>query len=250
MLHGHNRHEGAPRVRSKERIEITLRRVSSLTVSELDDIWAVTSRYIDTDRSLFEARIRTLPEVGLWQVRDGSLIGLVNFDVYPVTWEGRVVTIIFTSSVVIDERFRGRHLVLQTGLRILLRAKLRHPLRRAYWLFDTFSYKSYLLLPRNLRIFWPRRDQPTPADTARFLSHLAQQRYGANWRPETGVVSHSGDKRLLPTAAPLDAAALSDPDVRFFDLANPRHRDGDRLVCLAPLSVANLTGAIGRMLRF
>jgi len=100
-------------VRPKERVEISLRRVSSLTVSELDDIWAVTSRYIDTDRSLFETRLRALPQVGLWQVRDGSLVGLVNFDVYPVTWEGRVVTIIFTSSVVIDERFRGRHLVLR-----------------------------------------------------------------------------------------------------------------------------------------
>jgi len=54
----------------------------------------------------------------------------------------------------------------------------------------------------------------------------------------------------LPSPAPLDAAALSDPDVRFFELVNPRHRHGDRLVCLAPLSVANLTGPIGRMLRF
>ena len=231
-------------------IEISLRRVDSLTVSELDDIWAVTARYIDTDRSAFEARLRTLPEVGLWQVRGGPLVGLVNFDVYPVTWQNRIVTIIFTSSVVIDERFRGRHLIIKTGLRILLRTKLRHPLRPVFWLFDTFSYKSYLLLPRNLRKFWPRRDQPTPADVASFMAGLAQQRYGADWRPETGVVSHFGQKRLLPSAAPVDAAALSDPDVRFFDQVNPGHRDGDRLVCLAPLSVANLTGAVGRMLRF
>jgi len=250
MLHIHNMYEGGGGMGPKHPVEISLRRVDSLTVSELDDIWAVTSQYIDTGRADFEARLRTLPEVGLWQVRDGPLVGLVNFDVYPVVRQGRVTTIIFTSSVVIDERFRRRQLILKTGLRILLRTKLRRPWRPVFWLFDTFSYKSYLLLPRNLREFWPRRDQPTPPEIAAFLDQLAQQRYGANWRPETGVASRSGQKRLRPTAAPLDAAALADPDVRFFDQVNPGHRDGDRLVCLAPLSVANLTGAIARMLRF
>lgn len=96
---------------------------TALRVSELDDIWAVTSRYIDTDRADFEAQLRALPKVGLWQVRDGPLVGLVNFDVYPVVRQGRVTTIIFTSSVVIDARFRGRQLILKTGLRILPRTK-------------------------------------------------------------------------------------------------------------------------------
>jgi len=238
-------------VRPKERVEISLRRVSSLTVSELDDIWAVTSRYIDTDRSLFEARLRALPQVGLWQVRDGSLVGLVNFDVYPVTWEGRVVTIIFTSSVVIDERFRGRHLVLLTGLRILLRTKLRHPLRPSFWLFDTFSYKSYLLLPRNLHIFWPRRDQPTPHRHGPFPVPSRPTALRGQLAPGNGCSKsilrinaccrrpHRSMRQRFPT--PMSGFSL---------LANPRHRDGDRLVCLAPLSVANLTGAVGRMLRF
>jgi hypothetical protein len=39
----------------REPADIVLRPVDALTVSELDDIRAVTSRYIDTDRSDFEA---------------------------------------------------------------------------------------------------------------------------------------------------------------------------------------------------
>jgi hypothetical protein len=49
----------------KDPVEITLRRVDSLTVSELDDI-----------RADFEAQLHTLPEVCLWQVRDGPVVGL------------------------------------------------------------------------------------------------------------------------------------------------------------------------------
>jgi hypothetical protein len=58
-------------------------------VSELDDTRADNSPYIEIDRSFFEARTRTLPEVGL--------------------------------------------------------GVSAHPRRPLYWLFDTFSYKSYLL---------------------------------------------------------------------------------------------------------
>ena len=34
---------------------------------------------------------------------------------------------------------------------------------------DTFSYKSYLLLARNLAEYWPRRDRPTPAAIRRVV---------------------------------------------------------------------------------
>ena len=36
------------------------------------------------------------------------------------------------------------------GFRTFLEARIRFPFRSIYWFFDTFSYKSYLLLPRNL----------------------------------------------------------------------------------------------------
>jgi hypothetical protein len=230
-------------------VDIELRRTDSLAAAELGEIWAVTARYIDTNRAVYESKLHALPEVGLWRERGGALVGLVGLDVYPVEWEGKTATIIFTASVVIEERFRGRNLVLKTGLRILLREKLRRPLAPAYWFFDTFSYQSYRILPRNLSEFWPRRDQVTPAPVARFVDHLARRRYGDNWSPATGVVRGLGQKRLLPSTAPPDLPALVDPDARFFESANPGHRDGDMLVCLAPLSMRNLSGAIGKAAR-
>jgi hypothetical protein len=228
-----------------QRIDITLRRSDSLTGRELDEIWALTDRYVETDRAIYEHKLRALPEVGLWRTRAGELAGLVSLDVYRVDWKGRRRVVFFTSSVVIDERFRGRNLVLQTGVRAYLREKMRHPLEPAYWLFDTFSYKSYLLLPRNLAEYWPRRDAETPPAIARFMDRLARERYGEAWSPATGVVRH-GKKRLRPTTAPIDSALSNDPDVQFFDRVNPGHRDGDMLVCLVPLSIASFLRPWGR----
>jgi hypothetical protein len=227
-------------------LDISIRPSASLSPTELEEIWTLTSRYVDTPRPHYESKLLALPEVGLWRVRGGELAGLVSLDVYPVVWRGRTRIIIFTSSVVADARFRGRSLVLNTGLRLLMREKLRRPFAKAYWFFDTFSYKSYLIPARNLREFWPRRDRPTPSDSKAFVDRLATDRYGADWNRETGVVRRSGYKQLLPDAAPLDHKVRADPDVRFFEAANPGHREGDMLVCLAPLTARNLFGAIKR----
>jgi hypothetical protein len=227
-------------------LDISIRPSTSLTTTELDEIWGLTERYIDTTRPHYERKLLALPEVGLWRVRGGELAGLVSLDVYPVVWRDQRRTIIFTASVVTEERFRGRNLVLKTGLRLLMREKLRRPLVPVYWLFDTYSYKSYLVLARNFREFWPQRDRAIPEDKAAFMDHLATQRYGSSWNRVAGIARNSGYKQLRPQTAPIDAKLRSDPDVRFFEAANPGHREGDMLVCLAPLSASNLFNAIKR----
>jgi hypothetical protein len=131
-------------------------------------------------------------------------------------------------------------------LRLLIREKLRRPLAPAYWLFDTFSYKSYLLLARNFAEFWPRRDRAAPPETAAFIDWLASERYGADWNRETGVVRRSGYKQLRPATAPIEGELRADPDVGFFEAANRGHREGDMLVCLGPLTMKNLIGAMRR----
>ena len=230
-------------------IDISIRSSSSLTARELEEIWALTERYVDTPRAQYESALLALPEIGLWRVRAGPLVGLVGLDVHTVAWRGRTRVIIFTASVVADERFRGRNLVLKTGLRLLLREKMRRPLARAYWFFGTYSYKSYLLLSRNFREFWPRHDRITPVDIAAFIDSLASARFGSDWNPAKGIVRRSGYKQLRPEAAPIEQKLRFDPDVSYFEAANPGHGQGDMLVCLGPLTLRNLFGAVRRARR-
>jgi hypothetical protein len=78
---------------------------------------------------------------------------------------------------------------------------------------------------------------------------LASEQYEADWNRDLGLARRSGHKQLRPDTAPIDAKLRSDPDVSFFEAANPGHRDGDMLVCLAPLTLGNLFGAIKRARR-
>ncbi len=211
--------------RTEERVDIRLLPVAALTAKEWDGIWELTQVYVETQRPFYEAKLRAFPEVA------------------------QTSTILFTSSVVIDEPYRRHNLIQRTGFRVFLRARFRHPFRPIYWFFDTFSYKSYGLLPRNFVEYWPRYDRPTPERQAALIDHLAQKRYGAAWRPGQGIVERSGQKKLKPATAAVEPKLLADPDIRFFVTANPGHQEGDMLVCLCPLTLKNWWYAAGKAIR-
>jgi hypothetical protein len=147
--------------------------------------------------------------------------------------------VINTSHVLIRENWRGRNLIQKLGFRTFLATRARFPFRPIYWFFDTFSYKSYLLLPRDFRQYWPRHDQATPGSRAALIDQLATRLYGPAWRPARGIAVRSGQKRLRAHAAPLALSADMSPDIRFFAAANPGHAEGDMLVCLCPLTLGN-----------
>jgi hypothetical protein len=221
-----------------DRIVTTVHPTGALTRADWDDIWVLTQEFFDVERDHVEAELRKRQSIALFRMND-ALLGMVAIDIIPATFRGRAVTAISTAHVLIRENWRGRNLLQKLGFRTFLRERLRHPLRPIYWFFDTFSYKSYLLLPRNFRVFWPRHDQPTPRDQVVLIDTLASQVYGPAWRPDSGIVVRSGQKRMRETAAPLILARDSDPALVFFARINPGHAEGDMLVCLCPLNLSN-----------
>ncbi|HUF91889.1 MAG TPA: hypothetical protein VMR23_05890 [Candidatus Limnocylindria bacterium] len=73
---------------------------------------------------------------------------------------------IYPGNTMFEPDVRGGNLVQRIGLRCFLRVRARHPWRPVFLFYDTDSYKSYLMLPRNFAEFWPRRDRPLPASIA------------------------------------------------------------------------------------
>lgn len=219
----------------------------ALPPSVWDEIWTLTSEFYDVDREYAEMELRRCGRIALFRM-NGALLGMAAIDTYPTTFRGRAIVVISTTHVLIRENWRGRNLVQRLGFRSFLAARRRHPLRPVYWFFDTFSYKSYLLLPRNFVDYWPRRERPTPAKQAALIDQLATAAYGPAWQPERGIVIR-GAKRLRASTAPLPDGDDRNPDVAFFARANPGHAQGDMLVCLCPLTLRNWLSLARALLR-
>jgi hypothetical protein len=209
-----------------------------LSPADWDDIWALTHEFFDVERDYAEAELRRRERIALFRM-NGALLGMASITIYTEKFRGRRIAVINTSHVLIRENWRGRNLIQKLGFRTFVATRLRYPLRPIYWFFDTFSYKSYLLLPRNFRRFWPRFDQPTPEPRKALMDQLAVQLYGPAWRPARGVAVRSGQKRMRPSAAPLVLTPDASPDLQYFASANPGHAEGDMLICLCPLSLGN-----------
>jgi hypothetical protein len=213
-----------------------------------DEVWQLTSRFYETQRSYVEAKLRAHEKLALFRsAGDGGLIGMAAIQADAVDFRGQRLLLIFTSHAIVDERYRGQNLMQRAGARTYLRSCLRHPLRRKFWVFDTFSYRSYLLLPRNLHEFWPRRDRATPDWHAGLMEHYGAMKYGEDWHQ--GVVHRSAHKRLLPQTATLAPEMLRNPDLAFFSRMNPGHAEGDMLLCLCPLTFANWWGIVSQAIR-
>ena len=221
-----------------DRVQTRVWPTAAITAAGWDDIWTLTSEFFNVERSYAEAELRKRQSIAMFRM-NGALLGMAAIDIQPAQFRGRRLAIISTAHVLLRENWRGRNLIQKLGMRTFLRARLRYPLRPIYWFFDTFSYKSYLLLPRNFHTFWPRHDQPTPEARTALIDQLATQTYGPAWRPARGVAVRSGQKRLRETAAPLVLRADADPNLQFFARTNPGHAEGDMLICLCPLTLSN-----------
>jgi hypothetical protein len=231
----------------RDRVVTQVRRTRDLTPRDWDDIWTLTNEFYDVERDYAEAELRRRERIALFRM-NGALLGMASIAVWTARFRGRRLEVINTSHVLIRENWRGRNLLQKLGFLTFLRTRLRHPFRPIYWFFDTFSYKSYLLLPRNFSQFWPRHDEPTPEARAALIDRLATELYGPAWRPAYGIAVRSGQKRLRPVAAPLVLTPETPADIRFFAAANPGHAEGDVLICLCPLSLANWLSVARRAL--
>ena len=230
------------------RIVTTVANTSRLSPREWDEIWTLTEEFFDVERPYAEAELRRRQSIATFRM-DGALLGMAAIDILPVEFRGRDMAVISTTHVLIREHWRGRNLIQKLGLRTFLQARARYPLRPIYWFFDASSYKSYLLLPRNFRDYWPRHDVSTPEPCAALIDQLATEMYGPAWRQARGLVVRSGQRRMRSTTAPLVLDADAEPDLRFFAAANPGHSEGDMLMCLCPLTLANWLSLARRALR-
>lgn len=219
----------------------------------MDALWALYATAFETTREAFEASLRRADDVLRFYDRSsGELCGMSLVSAWAAEHAGRPFRVIWTGAALLKPEYRGINALHRAGLWRLARERARHPLARILWFFDTFSVKSYVMLPRNeLFEYWPRLDRPTPEWEQGVIDTLCRAAAPDAWDPVRGVIGCQG-RRLKPGVA--DAPPdHPDPHVRFFLERNPRYREGERLPCLVPLTPRNvasiITSGVRRMLR-
>ncbi|MCA9774194.1 MAG: hypothetical protein KC466_17385, partial [Myxococcales bacterium] len=230
-----NRDTARARAAERPRLTSKIVPVRDLDPRLHDEMWAVFSRYYEgVTRESFEKDLAPKDHVILlFDAERGSVQGFSTLQVTVTEVRGRRVVSLFSGDTIVDAAYWGQNALQKAFYRYIVRTKFAHPFTPVYWFLISKGYKTYLLLSRNYRVYWPRHDRPTPAWETAVLDRLAGERFGDDWRPELGIIRFSQcNTRLHAGVAPVDAEILAYPDIRFFVERNPGHCDGDELACL------------------
>ena len=145
-------------------------------------------------------------------------------------------TYLFSGDTVLDQDCWGRRLLERAFFWVILKEKLRSPLRPLHWMLISKGYVTYLMMVRNFPSSFPRYDRATPRPLQEQLDRYYARRYPDRYRPESGLVEASSDRgAVVGHLADPRGSMRRDPDVAFFIHRNPGYSRGDELACLAEI---------------
>jgi len=178
-----------------------------------------------------------------------SIQGFSTLAFYESAVNEKPVGVVYSGDTIIRPAYWGTSELPRTWGRLILAMRERLP-KPLYWLLISSGYKTYRFLPTFFKEFYPRYDQPIPPEIQDVIHHLARERFGSEYYPESGIVRFAeGATPLRDGVAEITERRLKDPHIAFFVERNPGHARGDELVCLTHVDLDNFTAAGLRMLR-
>lgn len=200
------------------------------------------AHYEGADRARFEHDLGDKQRIILLHDRaTGALRGFSTVLYRDVQVGGRRATMVFSGDTVIDRSCWGQKRLQSAFAGLLFRLRLRHPQRPLYWFLISKGWRTYLLMANHFPRAVPRWDLPEPPHLRAALDALAAERFGAEYHAGAGIVRYATPhERVRDGVAPVDAALLANPHVRFFVERNPGHAEGDELACLAQIRLRDL----------
>ncbi|WP_321170082.1 hypothetical protein [Mastigocoleus testarum] len=220
-----------------------------LSSLDIEAMYLLLSKHFQgVERDVFNADLNHKNWVIL--IKDSKTNQLKGFSTllfYNTDFTGEDISIVYSGDTIMDPSAWSSSTLSRTWIDSVNKLRTEYSQGKLYWLLICGGYRTYRFLPIFWQEFYPRYDVATPPDIANFMEYLAQERFGKNYNPISGVVSFSHPHILREGLRGVPQERLTDPHIEFFDRMNPGHLNGDELVCLTEISETNLTPAGKRM---
>lgn len=154
--------------------------------------------------------------------------------------------IIYSGDTVIEENSRGDIELMRAWWRFSYKIQEKHPTQKVFWLLISKGWRTYKFFPMFLKEIYPTYKYETPKEIQNFIDRLSLFKFDKCYK--NGLVIPQEPDMLKSGQNDIPDKRLEDEDVKFFLNKNPEFYKGNELVCLAELSVSNLTKAGLRLL--
>lgn len=173
---------------------------------------------------------------------NSNIAGFTTIQIFD--FEGKII--IYSGDTVIDENSRGDIELMRAWWRFSYKIQEDNPHKKVLWLLISKGWRTYKFFPAFLKEIYPTYRYKTPDNIQKFIDKLSVYKFGECYK--NGLVIPKNPDMLKSGQNDIPDKRSDDKDVLFFIEKNPEFYKGNELVCLAELSVSNLTKAGLRLL--
>jgi hypothetical protein len=215
--------------------------VQKISPETFFEIWKFAAHfYVDT-REHFERDLNALSKVILIRDKEnGALKGIVTIKYFSFYQDGKKIIIIYSEEGYILPEYRGTNRIQWLGLKEYINVRLSSPGASIFWALPVVSRRGYLLVTCNFYRYWPRHDHAIPHAIKNLMDMIGRWVVWGNWDNKKGLLCDK-TREKFPSPEPMTLTRQQQHDVQFFEQRNPSHREGDCLLCIVPLTVANMS---------
>lgn len=238
-------------MRIKKALRSELKKSELLTSIEIKEMWYVYSHHHNVNYKQFLNRTcQQFHYIILCRdVQTRKIIGFLGVRFDEIHFEdGKAINLIYYGQTFIKPEFRGANSLKLCLCLIGLKYRFFHPFKKTYIWFDAISYKSYLLMSRYTKDFYPAPHRKMPTQIKNLRNIIGHKFYPGQYNADYGTVTKSSH-RIKDLDSRVQQKDLDNEHIRFYTTKNPGHIQGDGLICIFPNTLANYAFTIKRLFR-
>jgi hypothetical protein len=226
--------------------------VPDLAPSDRERMFQLLSdAYLGVTRQAFDRDLAAKEHAILLRSVEGDIVGFSTQVRLRLALPDRPVVAVFSGDTIVAKQHRGSFATAREICRYFRRALEEHPQDEVYWLLMCKGWRTYRVLRLLFRDYSPRADGHDPKAFREVADAFGNARYRGFYQSSSRLIVFPGEtQRIRPGSSEAIDHRRSDPDLLFFEKANPGHERGTELVSVAPIREDNFTAAARRFMGF
>ena len=217
--------------------------VSKLTIQNKKNMYDLMTKVYDGEHwEKFLSDLHQKDYVLILYGNSQKIVGFTTLQIFEFV--GNII--IYSGDTVIEENSRGDIELMRAWWRFSYTIQEKNPDKKVFWLLISKGWRTYKFFPLFLKEIYPTYKYNTPEKIQKFIDKLSYYKFGESYK--NGLVIPECPDKLKSGRNDIPEKRMKDKDVKFFLEKNPEFYKGYELVCVAELSVSNLTKAGLRLL--
>jgi len=204
--------------------------------------------YANSDLNLFE---KDLSEknwvIMLYEKKNHKLVGFSTQKLFEIRWNDTPCLILFSGDTIISKEYWGSLGLSISFGELMLTILNQFPEIPLYWMLISKGLRTYKFLPTFFINYYPAHEKKTPIDIRELMNFIGNLKFQDRYNTQTGIIEAEKNGQYLNVDLEPNNKTLKPHEQFFYDL-NPGYSKGDELLCLAQLSMDNITPFIKRVL--